>query len=325
MSFLVIAQERYALRDGENTLGGRSPGAVNAPKLMTLPAAAVIRIVEGEPAVIWATTDTIPVRVEGYVVGANPKQLRHGARIEVGECSLRYGELSLVDSTAPVKAVEDESLPSIFPVVPSGEAPQQGAHLVDLDRGTVYRIPTGGLLVGRDPVCQVVLASTAVSRQHALIARSSVGYTVTDRSTNGLTVNRVKVRGAQQLFSGDVVRVAEYEFRFETANAPVEAEPARAIATLEVIEGALKGTVFQISQTVTHIGRGPGSDVKLEHETVSTTHASLLRRGALWHLVDHGSTNGTYLEGERIATERVIRGEAHLSFGAIRLLFRPAA
>lgn len=196
---------------------------------------------------------------------------------------------------------------------------------MDLDRGTVYRIPSGGLLVGRDPVCQVVLASTAVSRQHALIARTSAGYTVTDRSTNGLTVNSAKVHGSQQLFSGDVVRVADYEFRFETVNAAVEADTVRAMATLEVIEGALKGTIFRISQTVTHIGRGQDSDVKLDHETVSTTHASLLRRGALWHLVDHGSTNGTYLEGERIATERVIRGEAHLSFGAIRLLFRPAA
>jgi pSer/pThr/pTyr-binding forkhead associated (FHA) protein len=325
MSFLVIAQERYTLRDGDNTLGGQAPGAVKAPQLMALPAAAVIRIAKGEAAVIWATTDTIPVRVEGYVVGADPQQLRHGARIEVGECALRYGELSLVDSTAPVKAVEDESLPSIFPVVPSVESPQQGAHLVDLDRGTVYRIPTGGLLLGRDPVCQVVLASTAVSRQHALIARSNVGYTVTDRSTNGLTVNAVKVQGSQQLFSGDVVRVADYEFRFETVSAAVEAAPPPAMATLEVIEGALKGMIFRISQTVTHIGRGPDSDIKLEHETVSTTHASLLRRGALWHLVDHGSTNGTYLEGERIATERVIRGDAHVSFGAIRLLFRPAA
>jgi pSer/pThr/pTyr-binding forkhead associated (FHA) protein len=335
MSFLVIARERYPLRIGENMLGGRGAGAVGAPALAGFPVFAVITVVPGTPASIRSSGSNIPVRVEGYVLGTEPRQLRHGARIEVRDCRMRYGELSLVESTSSVVGVgvDEEPVPvSIPPVLPErDEASEFAARLIDLNRGAVYGVPASGLHIGRDPVCQVVLPSTSVSRQHALIAPSTHGYVLTDRSTNGVLANGTKIHGSRQLAQGDIIRIGDHEFRFETTTPPADQkskDPSRRnpLATLEVVsDGPLKGVRLPVERPVVHIGRSAENDLRIADDSVSGAHATLLRRGVLWHLIDLASTNGTYVDGERIENEAVMQGPAELRFGAVRLLFRPLA
>ena len=331
MSFLVIARERYPLRIGENMLGGRGAGSVNAPALTGLPPFAVITVIPGTPASIRATGNTLPVRVEGYILGAEPRQLTHGARIEVRDCRIRYGELSLVDSTASQVGIEDEQLSAIPPVVPDSTTPDDfGARIIDLSKGSVHGVPPSGLHIGRDPVCQVVLPATSVSRQHALIAPALHGYIITDRSTNGVLVNGSKVRGSQQLGQGDVIRIGEHEFRFEIVAPLARSESndadRRALATMEVVsDGPLQGARFPVERPVIHIGRSAENDVRLADDSVSGAHATLLRRGSVWHLIDLASTNGTFVDGRRIEGEAIIQGSAELRFGGIKLTFSPGS
>ena len=335
MSFLVIARERYPLRIGENMLGGRGAGAVGAPALAGFPVFAVITVVPGTPASIRAAGSNVPVRVEGYVLGTEPRQLRHGARIEIRDCRMRYGELSLVESTSSVVGigVEEEQLAasaSIPPLLPDrDEASDFNARLIDLNRGSVYGVPPNGLHIGRDPVCQVVLPSTSVSRQHALIAPSTHGYILTDRSTNGVLANGTKIHGSRQLAQGDIIRIGEHEFRFETADSAAEMEPREPsrrnpIATLEVLsDGPLKGVRLPVERPVVHIGRSAENDLRIADDSVSGAHATLLRRGAQWHLIDLASTNGTFVDGKRIENEAVMQGPAEIRLGGVKLMFRP--
>jgi pSer/pThr/pTyr-binding forkhead associated (FHA) protein len=331
MSFLVIARERYPLRIGENMLGGRGAGSVNAPALTGLPVFAIITVVPGTPPSIRSAGNNVPVRVEGYVLGTEPRQLSHGARIEVRDCRIRYGELSLVDSTSSVVGIEidDEQMSAIPPLLPERNQPDDfGARLIDLSKGSVHGVPPSGLNIGRDPVCQVVLPATSVSRQHALIAPSLHGYIITDRSTNGVLVNGTKVRGSQQLGQGDFIRIGEHEFRFEIVTPLIQADQnagdRRALATIEVLsDGPLKGAVFPVERPVIHIGRSAENDVRIADDSVSGAHATLLRRGSVWHLIDLASTNGTYLDEVRIDGEALIRGPAEIRFGAVKVSFRP--
>jgi pSer/pThr/pTyr-binding forkhead associated (FHA) protein len=329
MSFLVIARERYPLRIGENMLGGRGAGSVNAPALSGLPLFAVITVIPGTPASIRVAANTLPVRVEGYVLGSEPRQLSHGARIEVRDCRIRYGELSLVDSTASQVGIEDDQLSAIPPVLPDSTTPDDfGARIIDLGKGSVHGVPPSGLHIGRDPVCQVVLPLTSVSRQHALIAPALHGYIITDRSTNGVQVNGTKVRGSQQLGQGDVIRIGEHEFRFEIVAPLTQSEASeadrRALATMEVLsDGPLKGARFPVERPVIHIGRSAENDVRLADDSVSGAHATLLRRGSMWHLIDLASTNGTFVDGRRIDGEAIIQGAAELRFGGIKVTFLP--
>ncbi|MFI6446536.1 FHA domain-containing protein [Kitasatospora sp. NPDC050543] len=71
------------------------------------------------------------------------------------------------------------------------------------------------------------------------------------------------------------------------------------------------------------IGRLPGSDLRLSHASVSRTHAELRREGDGWVLYDLGSTNGTHVNGRRVAGAVRVRSGDQVRFGGLE--FRLAA
>ena len=72
------------------------------------------------------------------------------------------------------------------------------------------------------------------------------------------------------------------------------------------------------------IGRGDEVDVSIEgDEGVSRLHAELELVGGSWLVVDDGlSTNGTFVEGERIGARRRIADRELISVGGTGILFR---
>lgn len=70
------------------------------------------------------------------------------------------------------------------------------------------------------------------------------------------------------------------------------------------------------------LGKSSTNTVPLAHdETVSRLHAVLENLGFAWSIRDLGSRNGTYLNGERITAERVLRSGDEVRVGKSRLLF----
>ena len=69
--------------------------------------------------------------------------------------------------------------------------------------------------------------------------------------------------------------------------------------SLAIIQGPATGQIFQIGKTRTVIGRS-GSDINLEDPEASRQHAALEIVGDIAVLRDLGSTNGTWIELERI-------------------------
>ena len=74
---------------------------------------------------------------------------------------------------------------------------------------------------------------------------------------------------------------------------------------------------------VANIGRGDYNDVVIGDPSVSTMHAKLQRRDAVWILTDLGSTNGTFVEGERLTGEAPLGPGTTLKFGDVSALFEP--
>ena len=64
-----------------------------------------------------------------------------------------------------------------------------------LTDGREYAITGSGLVFGRDAACEVVIASTEVSRRHAEIRPGPKGYVITDSSANGTLVNGQRMPG----------------------------------------------------------------------------------------------------------------------------------
>ncbi|HEY3012066.1 MAG TPA: FHA domain-containing protein [Gemmatimonadales bacterium] len=87
--------------------------------------------------------------------------------------------------------------------------------------------------------------------------------------------------------------------------------------------GELKGRRLPIKVPVINIGRGDYNDVVIADPSVSTMHAKLQRRDAIWILTDLGSTNGTFVEGERLTGEVALSPGTTLRFGDVSALFEP--
>lgn len=60
------------------------------------------------------------------------------------------------------------------------------------------------------------------------------------------------------------------------------------------------------SATDVSIGRDPGNTVCLDDDTISTRHANLVYRNGHWWIEDLASTNGTFLNDERVINPTIL-------------------
>ncbi len=82
------------------------------------------------------------------------------------------------------------------------------------------------------------------------------------------------------------------------------------------VDGAHGQQEVLIRKTVTTVGRALDNDIVLESGEVSRHHARFEDHGDGMRIVDSGSTNGTHLNGRRIADERVRAGD-EIAFGTL--------
>ena len=71
------------------------------------------------------------------------------------------------------------------------------------------------------------------------------------------------------------------------------------------------------------IGRDPQNDITLDDRRVSRKHAEIRLRLGRYTLYDLQSTNGTYVNGRRVA-EKVLDDGDKISVGGLELVFRSA-
>jgi pSer/pThr/pTyr-binding forkhead associated (FHA) protein len=98
---------------------------------------------------------------------------------------------------------------------------------------------------------------------------------------------------------------------------------AAPLASLLFRSGDMKGRRLPIKVPVVNIGRGDYNDVVISDPSVSTMHAKLQRREAIWILTDLGSTNGTFVEGEPLKGELPLGPGTTIRFGDVVALFEP--
>jgi len=222
------------------------------------------------------------------------------------------------------------------------------AALVEVKSGMRHPLPMRRISIGRDDSCDVIVRGNSVSRRHATIAPVAGGFLLRDESANGTLVNGIRIVGTYLLANGDVVRVQDEELRVELDAAPapivrgdkttqldlshitrgVTEEQARAAAvrpvtaSLEIVRGPFTGASFQVDRAVCSIGRGDDNDIRIHDDTISLSHATLLRKAGVWFVVDLRSMNGTYVDGSRVSGERELHPGACVRLGAVELVFR---
>lgn len=84
--------------------------------------------------------------------------------------------------------------------------------------------------------------------------------------------------------------------------------------------GGRVGESFALGGDRLTIGRRPDADIFLDDVTVSRDHAMLVHRSDEWFLDDLGSLNGTYINRQRIDSQRLDDGD-ELQVGKYKLTF----
>jgi Inner membrane component of T3SS, cytoplasmic domain len=101
------------------------------------------------------------------------------------------------------------------------------------------------------------------------------------------------------LFGGRTGRVASVPPRAAAA-VPGRKRGQRGPKSLVVTAGPLTGTKITLGDQPILIGRADDSTLVLTDDFASSRHARLTNRGGQWYVEDLGSTNGTYLDQQRV-------------------------
>jgi ABC transport system ATP-binding/permease protein len=199
-----------------------------------------------------------------------------------------------------------------------------------LAAGAAYRI-------GRDPQADIVLADPRVSWQHAIVEEHGGDWLLQDAgSTNGTFVNRQRVRqvaitgtcavrlghpedgpllscslaGAPDDAPAAPVRVQAATARWEPGEPADLSQPTPPAAPAPLVAPAVPlrqaswdrspSAVLKLPTRQARIGRASDNDIVVSDLGVSRYHAELRRTSSGYEIVDTGSHNGTYLNGQRI-------------------------
>ncbi len=215
--------------------------------------------------------------------------------------------------------------------------------------------------LGRDPSCDVIFdgSSGTVSRKHAEIKVEDGEYVVVDnKSFNGTLVNEQRITTPIPLYNDDEIQLGIggplLKFVSPTRIAPLGAAVAgqRSVQSLPSVAipeaGSPKTIVFnkgaaasptvdsgdtaepQLLMSVAFgqkkelsIGRDDSNDISLDCLQISKRHAKLIRSGSEVVIDDLGSTNGVYINGNRVSRQ-TIRPEDKVQIGTFIIRVDPA-
>jgi pSer/pThr/pTyr-binding forkhead associated (FHA) protein len=99
--------------------------------------------------------------------------------------------------------------------------------------------------------------------------------------------------------------------RAEHPLSPDEARQVEGLAGFAIVveKGPRKGMSFLLKDGNTTVGRHPESDIFLNDVTVSRHHCRFVTSGDELTVEDSGSTNGTYVNDERVDSARLEAGD----------------
>jgi len=167
----------------------------------------------------------------------------------------------------------------------------------------------GSCHLGSADSCEVVLAEDSILPRHARFRMDETGVRVEPCDGAGVAVNGQACDGPHPLADGDWLVLGRSMFAVCIRGAPA-ATPAPA-----------PPSPVAASPAGLTIGRLPDNDLALDSPLISRRHARLLHEGGGSFLEDLGSTNGTFVDGQRIEGRVALRPGARVDIGTFGFLF----
>ena len=184
--------------------------------------------------------------------------------------------------------------------------------------GTTVEV-TGELVIGRADA-DLTLDDAEVSRRHAIVRQAAGKLQIEDLgSSNGTFVDGARIAAPTALEDGSKLTIGTTELVVNdeqpVATTVVSAPQA---ASLRVVTGELAGTTVEVTGELL-IGRAD-ADLTLDDAEVSRRHAIVRQAAGKLQIEDLGSSNGTFVDGARIAAPTALEDGSKLTIGTTELV-----
>lgn len=253
--------------------------------------------------------------LNGQPIGREPRPLKTGDRIRLGgETEFVFKSSSSVEAPSherPVAAtmmVEDlaaleipaEISPPELIISIAGSLPQR------------HTLSEETITLGRASDNDIVVDAPIISRYHACLGRTPAGYqlVVLPSASNPILFKGRPLMGPHRLMHGDSLRIGTADtstivsMTYETA--------------AEAAEASIKITFGE--KNVLQLGRDPENDVVLDSPTVSRFHAQIERIGQRHRIRDLRSSNGTFVNEQRISGDTWVNPRDTIRLGSYRFV-----
>lgn len=183
--------------------------------------------------------------------------------------------------------------------------------------GHRYRIAAGEMTVGSDSGCTVPLTGEGVFARHAVVSGTTDGAMAIRRllPEAEVLVNRVRLGDEPTpVLRGDKIQIGPHELLVVDPDSPGD---GRLVSLTD-------GREYGIGTDPLVIGRDAACDVVVGGSDVSRRHSEVRRSSSGWIVVD-ASSNGTFVNGERVHGERLLARDDVVRVGADEFRFSPGA
>jgi signal transduction histidine kinase/pSer/pThr/pTyr-binding forkhead associated (FHA) protein len=97
------------------------------------------------------------------------------------------------------------------------------------------------------------------------------------------------------------------------------------VPSLYVVQGDDQGTLFDLEEGTSIIGRDAGNAIQVHDQEVSRLHAEIEYDGQVCSVADLGSSNGTFVNGHRLEDRQPLTTNDHVQVGGTLMLFTDPA
>ena len=231
------------------------------------------------------------------LVGRHPlksgDQIRLGSAITISYEAAQSSAETIVRSASPIAYSGSQTVIGEAPQLAVNTSPPQLIVSIAGGSSQTHILTRPTLTIGRVEDNDIVIPSPIVSRQHARLEQVSGGYrlVVAQEAKNPVLFEGRPVDGSRVLRHGDTFRIGSLD--------PGMMATLTYHAPGEVSREVERSIVFG-EKTLIQIGRDPSNDVVLSSPNVSRFHAQIERVGQRYRVTDLRSSNGTFVNGERV-------------------------
>jgi thioredoxin reductase (NADPH) len=220
----------------------------------------------------------------------------------------------------------------------AGDRFQVGSTEIEVRDGSARLVFVGGphagrevplderlVSIGRAPDNSIELPDDAVSAYHGVIRCTPLGFLLEDHgSSNGTFVNDHRVQ-SHVLADGDAIQIGSVELRYLVDTPPQprldavtlpEAAQQHLFASLVFVAGPETGRSVLVGDQQVVFGRREDCTVTVSDIQVSGVHCAVTRDGSDYWATDLRSSNGTYVNGNRLAPSSRLAAGDLLQFGS---------